>query len=372
MIRTLLIARYRHPTQWRKAEALAAHPDIQIRAVTPIQWKDHFFTSIQSDSSSPRDQRVPVPMVGDATDPHRAMYRTLDFGMRRFRPNIIHAEEEPDSLAALQIVLTRRLFAPKAKLVLHTWQNLDRPKALHVRAILRMTLSAADAVLCANQDATSLLRSWDYRRPAPVIPAIGVDTETFHPCPQANGPTFVVGYVGRFVPEKGIDNLLEAVALLLQKEPSLPIRVILVGGGPAEDALHQQVALLHLEEQTEFAGPMPPEAVARQLCKFSTLVLPSRTTPVWKEQLGRVLLEAMASGIPVIGSDSGAIPEVIDNAGLIFPEGDVASLANRLAQLARDSELWAELRRQGLARAQEYSQIRLAERTLAFYRELLA
>ena len=372
MIRVLLVARYRHPTMLRKAEAMAAHPDVHLRTVIPARWQDHFFTAEQTSHSSAQDERVALPMLGDPTDPHRALYRTLTFGLRSFRPHIVHAEEEPDSLAALQVALARRLLAPQARLVLHTWQNLDRPKGVHVRAVMRATLAAADGVLCANQEAAELLRRQGYPGPTPVIPAIGVDTTTFRPCPPPDGPTFHLGYVGRLVPEKGLETLLEALAQLQEGEPARQLSLTLVGDGPSLATLQRQVTHLGLGGRVTFLGPMTPEEVAEQLCTFHALVLPSRTTPVWREQLGRVLLEAMAAGVPVIGSDSGAIPEVIDQAGLLFPEGDARALADRLAQLAGDPALWAELRRRGLARAQEYSQVRLAERTLAFYRELLA
>ncbi len=102
------------------------------------------------------------------------------------------------------------------------------------------------------------------------------------------------------------------------------------------------------------------------LAQVDVLVLPSRTTRVWKEQLGRVLLEAMACKVPVVGSDSGAIP-----AGLIFPEGDVAALAGCLQRLRDSPELRRELGERGYARVlAHYSQERVAARTAAFYRQL--
>ncbi len=371
MIRVLLIARYRHPTMWRKVEAMAAYPDIQIRTIAPARWKDAFLTAHQMDARYPRDERIALPMWGPLTDPHRGIYRTLTFGMRAFRPHIVHAEEEPDSLAALQVALARQLFAPRAALVLHTWQNLDRVKRQAVRAVIRISLAAADAVCCANQEAVELLQRWGYTRPTPLIPAMGVDTETFRPCtPPSSG--FHIGYVGRLVPEKGVDTLLDAVALLLRQRPSAPVSLTIVGSGPYEPALRERAARVHLQPRIQFLGGMTPEWVAQVLCGLHVLVLPSRTTPVWKEQLGRVLLEAMASGVPVIGSDSGAIPEVIGDAGLLFPEGDAEALADSLALLLQDRRLWNDLRRRGLARAQEYSQAALAERTRAFYSELLA
>ena len=101
------------------------------------------------------------------------------------------------------------------------------------------------------------------------------------------------------------------------------------------------------------------------------MVLPSRTTATWKEQFGRVLTEAMACGVPVVGSNSGAIPEVIADAGLIFPEGDAMSLAAQLQRLANEHTLAVELGRRGMARVVDnYSQKRIAAKTAAFLQEL--
>jgi glycosyltransferase involved in cell wall biosynthesis len=84
---------------------------------------------------------------------------------------------------------------------------------------------------------------------------------------------------------------------------------------------------------------------------MDVLVLPSRTTPTWAEQFGRVLVEALWCGVPVVGSDSGEIPWVIETTGggLVFPEGDVATLAETLAQLRREPELREQLARTGRA-----------------------
>jgi glycosyltransferase involved in cell wall biosynthesis len=118
--------------------------------------------------------------------------------------------------------------------------------------------------------------------------------------------------------------------------------------------------------------PMPPARVAEEMHEFDALVLPSRTTRLWKEQFGRVLIEAMACKVPVVASDSGAIPEVVGDAGLIFPEGDAQALADCLQRLMDSPELSQELAERGHARVLEhYTQVQIAAQTAAFYRELV-
>jgi glycosyltransferase involved in cell wall biosynthesis len=370
-IRVLFIARYRDPSMRRKLHAMVSHSDIVVHSIQPRLWRDEFVQIEQHDSAGDRITSSTVRMVGSPADPHRALYRSLTFAMRGFRPHIIHAEEEPDSLAALQIALARRVFAPHARLLLHTWQNVDRYKSWPVRAVMHLTLAAADAVFCANREATGLLRHWGYVRPAPLIPAIGVDTETFLPCAPRPTTLFTIGYIGRLVPEKGVETLLDAAAVLLAQPCPRTLKIDIVGAGPWQPALQEHATRARLGDHVRFAGPISPTQVPHYLCDLDVLVLPSRTTPVWKEQLGRVILEAMASGIPVVGSDSGAIPEVIGDAGLIFPEGNAAALAQCLTDLSGDYALWTELRQKGLQQAQRYSHRQLAEDTVAFYREIL-
>ena len=302
------------------------------------------------------------------TDPHRGLFATMAFGMKRAAPHVIHAEEEPDSLAALHVAVARRLAAPKARLVLHTWQNVNRPKRWPVRAVLRVTLGAADAVLCASTAAVGVLRAEGFVRPASVILPIGVDLDTYGPRPADRlSPGFTVGFAGRLAPEKGLDTLLRAVARL---DGSTVLA--LAGTGPSKAALEAQAEREGLGDRVRFLGRLDANQVATFLCAIDVLVLPSRATPVWKEQFGRVLAEGMACGVPVVGSRSGEIPNVIGDAGLLFPQDDADALRARLGELRDSPDLRLACTRLGLDRALRlFSASRLAQQTAAFYRELV-
>jgi glycosyltransferase involved in cell wall biosynthesis len=381
MNRLLFIARYRDVTMDRKVRLIAEGGGLLVRQIRPRSWEDEFGLAPRltpgengdsgadvagrAPAGSPR--QVGVGMIGRASNPHRAIYRTPDFGMLRFRPHLIHAEEEPDSLAALQIALARWLFAPKAKLLLYTWQNVNRPLKRAVRWVMGLTLRSADGVLCANREAVALLRRRGYTGMTEVVPAIGVNTRVFQPCAaRPSEGRFRVGYAGRLVAEKGLDTLIEAVGHL-----EAPAELLLIGEGAARPALEARVRAGGLSARVQFRPPVVPARLAGELCGLDTLVLPSRTTPVWKEQFGRVLTEAMACGVPVVGSDSGAIPEVIGDAGLIFPEGDAVALAACLHQLKLDATLRRELAVRGMARVGRlYSQERIAAATLNAYRKV--
>ena len=366
-MRVLFIARYRDPTMDRKVVHLAQIDGLTVRQVRPARWHDILLSANPGAPSAGLDQ-VSVPMLGRPDDPHRSIYRTLTFGLRQFRPDIIHAEEEPDSLAALHITLARRWFAPSARLILNTWQNVDRPRRPEVRWVTRQCLRAAEVVLCANQEAERILRAHGYAGYTQVLPAVGVDTDVFRPCPaRPADDRFVIGYLGRLVPEKGLSTLLEALA---QSGPACHLQ--LIGAGPGQPALARQATALQLGARVQFVAPVTPAEVAQQYCQLDAVVLPSLTTPLWKEQFGRVLTEAMACRVPVVGSSSGAIPEVVGDAGLIFPEGDAAALAGCLRQLQSSPQLRQDLADRGQARVQRlYTQSVIAQATVAVYRQVL-
>lgn len=176
----------------------------------------------------------------------------------------------------------------------------------------------------------------------------GVDTELFKRAAQkkqgfpdvwqVNIDQRIIGFVGRFVPEKGVTDLLQALG------PLGPDYVLVcIGGGPDEAAIRQTAQSLGVEKQLRILPPMPASALAEHIAAMDILALPSHTEQFWKEQYGRVLVEAMAAGVPVIGSDSGAIPYVIGDARRVFAEGDIVGLcravksAEGLSRTERDA-----------------------------------
>ena len=119
-------------------------------------------------------------------------------------------------------------------------------------------------------------------------------------------------------------------------------------------------------------GAVPHDKAPVEISKFDVLILPSRTAATWKEQFGHVLIEAMAMGVPVIGSSSGEIPNVIGRPDLVFPEGDVQALAAILERMIRQPEWQEEVRRYGMTRVyQHYTHERIAERLLSLWQKLL-
>jgi glycosyltransferase involved in cell wall biosynthesis len=212
-------------------------------------------------------------------------------------------------------------------------------------------------------------------KPARTLP-LGVDLDTFRPDLAARRQTLaalgwsepgppVVGYLGRFVPEKGL-GLLTCV---LDRLPPSSWRALLIGGGPLEGDL--QTWASRYPGHARVVTGVPHESVPAHLNALDMLAAPSQTTERWKEQFGRMLVEAMACGVPILASDSGEIPFVVADAGRIVPESDESAWVASLGELLANSELRQDLRERGLARARDvYAWPKVGRQYLDFFSEL--
>ena len=234
-------------------------------------------------------------------------------------------------------------------------------------------MHSAQHIVCANQEGVAVLRQRGYKGTTSVIPLAGVDTRVFHPHSvawlraQLGLADFVVGYIGRLVSEKGIDLLIDAVAQI-----NLPIDILIVGSGPARAALQAQAVRCAISHRVHFVEHVPQDQVGHYMNLLDVLALPSRATTHWMEQFGRVLAEAMACRVVVAGSNSGAIPEVIGEAGFIFPENDSVQLAGFLRRVASDYDYRTMLAARGEERVQlNYTTEQIAARTLSVWRSVL-
>lgn len=369
-MRVLFIARYLQRINQKKIELLSQQPGVTLWHLAPNRWHDAFNQYQLTTETKNTYQQIAHPVL-NAPDIHRFIYWPPPFILRSFKPEIIHLEEEPESLVTLEINLLRRWLAPHARLVLFTWQNLQRHVNPLVSRIARFNLGATDGVLCGNQDAVAVVRAYGFKGPTLVLPQLGVDPADFDAAPRSTQRAkyhlnrFTVGYIGRLTEEKGIWPLLEAL------KPLSPIQLLLIGHGPLLTRLQAISAEPVWQGRLILTGSLSHAETVQALTALDAIVLPSLTRPNWKEQFGHVLIEAMASGVPLIGSNSGAIPEVVGDAGLIVPEGDVSALRASVLRLQSDPGLRTELIAKGQARVlAHYTQKQIAEQTYAFYQKL--
>ena len=146
---------------------------------------------------------------------------------------------------------------------------------------------------------------------------------------------------------------------------------MIIGSGEYKADLVGIAEELRIADRIVWIDGMLPEKVPEYVNCMDTVVLPSRTTPDWVEFFGRVLIEGMACEVPVIASDSGEIPHVVGDAGLIFPEGDAVALADRIEQIARNPSFANQLIQRGLKRVKEFTWETIADRTHEVYQAIL-
>lgn len=350
----------------RKLEEIAAL-GVELTVLVPPSWRESGRETVleRAHTSGYALEVLPIALNGHF---HLHFYPGLGRALRRLRPDICHIDEEPYNLATF--LALRQARAAGARTLFFTWQNLPRRYPPPFRTMEAYVLRHAGYALVGNQEAEAVLRAKGYRGPAALIPQFGVDPEIFRPQPEAapSPAPFVVGFAGRLEPYKGVMDLLQAMAGL---EGDWRLR--LVGAGPLRDALAERAAALGVAERVSLERHLSSLDMPRFYPQLHALVLPSRTMPNWKEQFGRVLVEAMACGVPVVGSDSGEIPNVIGDAGLVFPEGDVGALRGALQRLAEDPALRADLARRGRERVlAHYTQAQIARATVEVYRRLLS
>ncbi len=142
----------------------------------------------------------------------------------------------------------------------------------------------------------------------------------------------IIAYVGRFVREKGIEDLIQAIASLDES-----FVLLLIGSGPDQPLIQVWLERYQAQSKVLILGPQSPQSLSGYLHAIDLLVLPSRTSYFWKEQYGRILTEAMASQTLVIGSDSGSIPFVIGDPQLIFQENNPQALKEKIAAVFNEN-----------------------------------
>jgi glycosyltransferase involved in cell wall biosynthesis len=365
----------------KKLEEIARHDGIELAVVVPPEWRDERGTlRLERAHTTGYDLHVePIAFNGHF---HLHYYPGLSRIVHQVQPEVLHIDEEPYNLATFQAMRAARRAG--ARTVVFTWQNLQRGYPIPFNWMESYVLAYTDVLLAGNAEGADVWRAKGYTGPVEVVPQFGVDPDIYYRTPRPSRPSkpsvllrrstrrpsqseMVIGYIGRLVPEKGIDVLLEAVAQLQG-----PWELRILGSGPERDRLEKMAQWLGILPRVSFDLPIPSTQMPYYYSGLDVLVLPSRTRPNWKEQFGRVLIEAMACQVAVVGARCGAIPEVIGDAGLTFTEGDPADLRAQLQTLLENARQRLELAEKGRQRVLDhFTQSQIAARTVEIYKVLV-
>ncbi len=335
--------------------------------ITPSNWNNQYSSKINPERwSAYKGQLLSIPVWKPGNIPLH-IYRSIFIPLfQKLQPDAIFVRQEPYAAVAAQVYLANRLSIQKP-IGFFTWQNIFKKYPFPFQQTQNFVLQESCYAFSGSYSANEVLKQKGYHSNSVILPA-GIDLDIYFPQPESKNlksqlcPTqdkVIIGYMGRIVEEKGLKTLLNA----LKKVEHLPWHLVIVGSGSFETEFDTITNELQLTNRVNCVGYVPHSEAPSYLSAFDLLVIPSETRSNWKEQFGRVIIEAIACGTPVLGSDSGEIPHLIQatGGGLTFSEGQPESLAEQLKHLILNPSLRLQLTEQGrVSVSQKYTNTSLA------------
>ena len=316
---------------------VAALTGWEVDIMVPARWRNEYGRQRPQRVDGFHGQLMPLPVLLAGNIPLHTYVARLRHRLRALAPDAIYLHHEPYAIATAQFVLAARSAVPKAPIGIYSAQSLVKHYLWPITAAERMVHRHADFALPVSEEVAEALRAKGYKGRVDVLP-LAVNVAALRPDeaaePRVGTPT--IGYVGRLATEKGVDTLLEAMSRLGAHEA----RALIVGEGADRGRLERLSQALGLGDRVEWPGYVPHDRVASEYRRMDVLVVPSRTVSSWKEQFGRIVIEALACGVPVLVSDSGELPRLIERTGggWVVAEGDADALAAALRSVLPDRE----------------------------------
>ncbi len=272
--------------------------------------------------------------------------------LKEINPDAIYVNHEPYGVATAQIYLANALSVRKP-IGFFTWQNILKQYPFPFQQLQRFVFDRSDFAFSGSQSAREILKEKGYNGFCELLPG-AIDPAIYFPRPEADElkaslkvseNEVLIGYMGRIVEEKGFRTLAQA----LNQIKSFAWRLVVVGAGDYQPEFSGQIDRFGLSDRVDYLGYVPHPEAPTYLSAFDILVIPSETRANWKEQFGRVIIESMACLTPVVGSNSGEIPNLIGatKGGLVFEEGNADALARQLSALVSDPNLRQQIAEQG-------------------------
>jgi glycosyltransferase involved in cell wall biosynthesis len=351
--------------------SMSATTGVQVSLITPDVYQGKHFSASAFADMAPTFEVFPVPIfLSKRQGTFVYHYLALREALSTIRPDVLSHDQEIYTLGAGQIAAEAS--SRSIPLSMFVWENLARELSVPRRRLSKFVLNRCAGLIAGSSEAATVHRNLGFHGPIQVIPQIGVPSVDVSPVIGRRDPSQLqVMFGGRLVTEKGVDCLLRAISLLRKK--NFPIHCTIAGDGPERSNLEQLVRSLNIFDAVTMAGSMTLPEVAGLLKRSDVLVLPSRRTKTWKEQLGHILLEAMAEATVTVGTRTGAIPEVIDSDSLLFDEDDHEGLARLLVDLAENTEFLKNQQRRLWQRANDlYLNDVLSRKRFEFFSSLVS
>ena len=343
----------------QKLEALASKYRHDITLCTPAYWYEG---GVKAEAYTGGKIKYVIGNVLMFRKRMLQIYLNAEEIVRKVNPDIVHVEEEPFTFAGWQFINAAKKLGKKC--LFFTWENIRRSYNPLYTYFNKYCIANSDAIIAGNEEAKDIFSSYGFKGRIEVIPQYGLNMKDFMIRKgRKDRKKFILGYIGRITHEKGMDTLISSLEGLKN------VKLVLAGTGN-EDYV-QAIKEKAKAYDVEFAGFLGRDKVAKFLASIDALVLPSITTPQWKEQFGRVIIEAFASKTAVIGSSSGEIPFVIGKAGMVFEEGNKEELRKAINKLIYNPGLYRKLVEAGYKRVQSnYTNEIIAKKIDMLYKTL--
>ena len=371
-MRVLRISHSGNVSAYRERErALHATGRVEVALVCPSDWPHLGQSDTHIEEEFPTWQAKTygtgsVPLFGYELQP-------IIRAIRNFKPDIVDIHEEPYSVSGFQCLALSKMYAPRAAYVFYSAQNINKRYPIPFRQTEQYAYRSCHGAYPCSEGVQQVLMEKGFKKACPVIP-LGVNTTVFSPTGPLLRPwrlegTHVIGFTGRLVESKGLAVVLHALSDLRSAIGTEgDVRILVAGVGPDLSKFKALATEIGVADKVEWLGEIKQADMPSFYRSCSTVVVPSLTTKTWKEQFGRVPVESMSCGTPVISSDSGSLPEVIEGAGMIVHEGDRAELVQALLTMLRQEETRKAFEAQGLKRvADKYSWRSVADAMLDLY-----
>ena len=315
-----------------------------LMIVTTRRWKDDYGRMVSATPDPKlRGRLLALPVGLSGNIPLHFFTGGLKHHIREFNPDCVYIYHEPYAVGTYQMVRAAKSVS-SAPVGIRSAQNITKRYPTPFRQWERRVYRQSDFAVVVTENVAQVMREKGYRRPIHVVP-MPVDTATFSPAGDAQpaaadaegeSAPLRLGFVGRLVPEKGIDTALRALASL----PAGTADLTVVGDGPQRSALVELAASLGVSDAVRWRGSLDLQSTADAYRGFDVVLVPSKATDHWREQFGRVVIEAAATGVPVIATRSGELPFLVNSLGegWIVEEEDAAAMADILETLCADRE----------------------------------
>ncbi|HEY9679231.1 MAG TPA: glycosyltransferase [Drouetiella sp.] len=355
----------------RERQLVARHP-VQVRLVIPDNWNH-----LGSDKNK-IDEPFPViksKTYGTGNIPlFFYSLNSINKQLLDFKPDIVDIHEEPYSVSCFEIVKAVQHHLPKSSIVFYSAQNIKKNYPPPFKWTERYVYDSCDGAYPCSDGVRDVLRQKGFVTNSDVIP-LGVDLDLFKPLSVDRTSvglqthSTVIGYFGRLEHCKGLDFVFQALTSI---PPEQHWQMLIVGNGEYTQNLKDKAQSLGIADRIVWIGEVTASDVPKFINMCDVMVVPSISTPTWKEQFGRAVTESMACGVPVISSDSGSLPEVVGDAGIVVPEQDSQALSAALKSVIGDVTLRTNLAAKSVERVNKYYTWKIvADSMYAFYNRAL-